>query len=122
MSGMRLLDVVALLSASRTVALKYIAIQKHQLKVYGKTSSLSKSFEAQVNKFPVASKTASDLANLFNPQTSASSNKSSGGNKAAYKPRIREETSVGETQRRGGKIQSLEQAEAFFLSHFAENV
>lgn len=42
MSGRRLLDAAAMLRATRGVTSKYAAIQKHQLDIYSKTSSLTK--------------------------------------------------------------------------------
>lgn len=46
MSGRRLLDAAAMLKAARGVASKYTALQRHQLDIYGKTSSLTKAFKA----------------------------------------------------------------------------
>lgn len=48
MSGKRLLDGVALLKASTAVASKHIALRRHQVKVYGRTSSIARVFKSQI--------------------------------------------------------------------------
>lgn len=47
MSGKRLLDAAAMFRASRGVASKYVALQRHQLDIYSKTSSLVKGVKNQ---------------------------------------------------------------------------
>lgn len=50
MSGRRLLDGVALLKASTAVASKHIALQRHQMNVYERTSSISRLFKSEIER------------------------------------------------------------------------
>lgn len=50
MSGRRLLDAAALLKAARGVASRFVAIQRHQLNTYSKTSSLTKAVRYQTGQ------------------------------------------------------------------------
>lgn len=51
MSGKRLLDVAAIFRASRGIASKYVALQRNQLDIYSKTSSLMKGVKNQTDRF-----------------------------------------------------------------------
>lgn len=50
MSGKRLLDGVALLKASTAVASKHVALRRHQVNVYGRTSSIARVFKSQMER------------------------------------------------------------------------
>lgn len=50
MSGRRLLDAAAMLKAARGVATRFVAIQRHQLDIYSKTSSLTKAVRYQTGQ------------------------------------------------------------------------
>lgn len=50
MSGKRLLDGVALLKASTAVATKHIALRRHQVIVYERTSSIARVFKSQIER------------------------------------------------------------------------
>ena len=50
MSGRRLLDAAALLKAARGVATRFVAIQRHQLNIYSKTSSLTRAVRYQTGQ------------------------------------------------------------------------
>lgn len=50
MSGKRLLDGVALLKASTAVASKHIALQRHQMNVYERTSSIARLFKSEIDR------------------------------------------------------------------------
>ncbi|KAJ5552784.1 Protein ABC1 [Penicillium frequentans] len=77
MSGRRLLDVIQLLNVSKTVAGKHLAIRKHQLDVYTRTSSLTKGIKEQTEGLILTAQAAAALARRFNdtsppPSTSPS--------------------------------------------------
>ena len=65
MTGRRLLDVIALLKASRGVAAKHVALRQHQWDVYSKTSSLAKAIKSQTDRVTLTVKAASNLAKRF---------------------------------------------------------
>lgn len=50
MSGKRLLDGVALLKASTAVASKHIALRRHQVNVYERTSSIARLFKSEIER------------------------------------------------------------------------
>lgn len=50
MSGRRLLDAVALLRASTAVASKHIALRRHQMNVYERTSSITRVFKSEIER------------------------------------------------------------------------
>lgn len=50
MTGRQFLDIAAIFKASRGVALRHIALRRHQFDVYGKTSSLVKAINKQASK------------------------------------------------------------------------
>lgn len=62
MSGRRLLDVAAVLKASRAVASKHLAYRGNQLDGYNKTSSLARAVENQTDRVALTIRAASALA------------------------------------------------------------
>lgn len=50
MSGRRLLDAVALFRASTAVASKHIALRRHQMNVYERTSSIARVFKSEIQR------------------------------------------------------------------------
>lgn len=66
MTGRRLLDVAAIVKASRGVAAKHVALRQHQLDVYSKTSSLAKAIKSQTDRVTLTVNAASKLAERFN--------------------------------------------------------
>ena len=78
MTGKRLLDAAVIIKASRGVASKHVALRKHQLDLYSKTSSIAKAVKSQTDRVTLTVKAASALTERFNEQgpgfsTSASS-------------------------------------------------
>lgn len=74
--GNRLLDVIAMLKASRSIAMKHLALRRHYFDTYGKTSSLAKTTIAQADKVTQKIKAASALTERFNgPRYSTKSGK-----------------------------------------------
>ena len=73
MTGKRLLDAAALIKASRGVASKHVALRKHQLDFYSKTSSVAKAVKSQTDRITLTVKAASALTERFNDQGSGSS-------------------------------------------------
>ena len=78
MTGKRLLDAALIIQASRGVASKHVALRKHQLDIYSKTSSIAKAIKSQTDRVTLTVKAASALTERFNEQgpgfsTSASS-------------------------------------------------
>lgn len=59
MTGRQLLDIAAIFKATRGVMQKHFAIQRHQLNLYGKTSSWVKAANKKVNKISHPRKDAS---------------------------------------------------------------
>lgn len=66
MSGKRILDAVALLKASRSIASKHVGIRSHQLDVYTKTSSLGKAVKEQTDRVVLTARAAAALSARFN--------------------------------------------------------
>ena len=82
MTGKRLLDAAVIIKASRGVASKHVALRKHQLDSYSKTSSLAKAVKSQTDRFTLTVKAVSALTKRFNEQgpklsTAASSRETS---------------------------------------------
>jgi aarF domain-containing kinase len=69
MSGKRLLDAIALFNVSRSVASKHVALRKHQLDRFSKTSSVVQGVQSQTDRVALTIKAASVLAGRFNEQT-----------------------------------------------------
>lgn len=65
MSGRRLLDVIQLFNASKSVASKHLAIRQSQLDVYVRTSSLTKGIKEQTDGLILTAKAAAALAARF---------------------------------------------------------
>lgn len=66
MAGRRLLDVAALLSASRGIAQKHVALRQQQLDVFLRTSSIAKAARTQAERYTETAKAASILASRMN--------------------------------------------------------
>lgn len=66
MTGRRLLDVAAILKVSQSVAAKHVALRRHQLDLYSKTSSLAEAVKSQTDRITLTVKAASTLAERFN--------------------------------------------------------
>jgi aarF domain-containing kinase len=66
MSGKRLLDIVALVNASRGVAKKHVALRARQLDVYNRTSTLTRAVRSQRDRVTETVKAASILASRLN--------------------------------------------------------
>ncbi|KAL8966407.1 MAG: hypothetical protein Q9183_003386 [Haloplaca sp. 2 TL-2023] len=62
MSRKQLLDAATLFKATRSVATKHAALQKHQLEAYGKTSSLAQAVKSQTDRINFTAKAASAFA------------------------------------------------------------
>lgn len=65
MTGRRLLDAAAIFKAARSVATKHVALRKHQLGAYSKTSALAKAAKSQTDRVTLTVKAASALAGRF---------------------------------------------------------
>ncbi|KAI9890881.1 MAG: hypothetical protein M1814_003520 [Vezdaea aestivalis] len=66
MAGKRILDAAALLSASRSVAQKHVALRSKQLGDYSKTSSVVKAVKDQTDRVTVTLQAATALAQRLN--------------------------------------------------------
>lgn len=66
MAGKRLLDVAALLNASRGVAQNHVALRSRHLEIWGQTSSLAKAVKSQTDRVTETAKAASLLASRLN--------------------------------------------------------
>jgi aarF domain-containing kinase len=66
MSGKRLVDLAALLNASRGVAQKHIALRSRQIDVYNRTSTLARAVRSQTERVTETAKAASFLASRLN--------------------------------------------------------
>lgn len=71
MAGKRLLDIAALLNASRGVAQKHIALRGRQLDVYNRTSTLARAVRNQTDRVTETAKAASFLASRLNESAPA---------------------------------------------------
>ncbi|KKZ64794.1 aarF domain-containing kinase [[Emmonsia] crescens] len=65
MSGRRLLDALIFLNASRGVAGRHISLQRRQLDLHIRTSSLTKEAKAQLDRIALGLQAASELARKF---------------------------------------------------------
>ncbi|KAJ5280014.1 Protein ABC1 [Penicillium angulare] len=77
MSGRRLLDVIQLFNASKSVAGKHLAIRQNQLDVYARTSSLTKGIKEQTDGLILTAKAAAALARRLEDSSPPSSPSSS---------------------------------------------
>ncbi len=114
MTGRRILDAAAVFKASRGVALKHVALRKHQLDAYSQTSSLAEAARSQTDRVTLTVKAASALAGRFKetgPGYSTQASKSDGSTRDAPIPR--EGSAEGTTQ--GG-----EKKEGLAQDHFYE--
>ena len=68
MTGKRLLDAAVIIKASRGVASKHVALRKHQLDLYSKTSSIAKAVKSQTDRVTLTVRAASALTQRFNEQ------------------------------------------------------
>lgn len=66
MTGRRLVDAAAIFTAARGVASKHVALRRHQLDVYSKTSTLAKALQSQSDRVTLTVKAAAALAERFN--------------------------------------------------------
>lgn len=66
MAGRRLLDVAALLNASRGIAQRHVALRQQQLDVFLRSSSLAKAVKTQAERYTETAKAASILAARMN--------------------------------------------------------
>ena len=73
MTGKRLLDAAVIIKASRGVASKHVALRKHQLDSYSKTSSVAKAVKSQTDRVTLTVKAALALTERFNEQGPGSS-------------------------------------------------
>ena len=77
MTGKRLLDAAVIFKASRGVASKHVALRKHQLDIYSKTSSIAKAVKSQTDRFTLTVRAASALTERFNEHGSGFSTSAS---------------------------------------------
>lgn len=68
MTGRRLLDAAVIIKASRGVASKHVALRKHQLDSYSKTSSVAKAVKSQTDRVSLTVRAALALRERFNEQ------------------------------------------------------
>ena len=68
MTGRRILDAAVIIKASRGVASKHVALRKHQLESYSKTSSVAKAVKSQTDRVSLTVKAALALRQRFNEQ------------------------------------------------------
>lgn len=112
MSGKRLLDAIALFNVSRSVASKHLALRKHQLDRYTRTSSVAKGVQSQTDRVYLTLKAASALAGRFNEPTSHEKSTSAAENgpptSQAESP-IPSRESVEESHAAGSKREGLEE-------------
>lgn len=109
MTGRRLLDAAAIFKASRGIASKHVALRKHQLDAYSKTSSLAKAAKSQTDRVTLTVKAASVLAGRFNesgPEYSSQASKPETQGKDGSIPR---ENSVEGANQVGGEEQGIAQ-------------
>ena len=66
MAGRRLLDVAALLSASKGIAQRHVALRQQQLDVFLRTSSVAKAGKAYAERYTETAKAAAILAGRMN--------------------------------------------------------
>jgi len=106
MSGKRLLDLAALLNASRGVAQKHVALRARQLDVYNRTSTLAAAVRNQTERVTETARAAKVLAGRLNESAPAwaeadihresgkasTSTQSSGNEGAKGNPRVNEPT------------------------------
>jgi aarF domain-containing kinase len=69
MAGKRLLDIAALVNASRGVAQKHVALRTRQLEMWNKTSSVAKAVKSQTDRVTETANAASFLAWRLNENT-----------------------------------------------------
>ena len=94
MSGRRLLDAAAIFKASRGVAAKHVALRKHQLDAYSKTSSVAKAVKSQTDRATLTVKAATALAGHFNETGPTYSTQTSSPDKPARDASIPSQNSV----------------------------
>ncbi|OAX81871.1 Atypical/ABC1/ABC1-A protein kinase [Emergomyces africanus] len=93
MSGRRLLDALIFLNVSRGVASRHIALQRRQLDLRIRTSSLTKDAKTQLDRISLGLQAASELARKFDetpeqqPAEPVSSKRRSGGAGAQHEQR-----------------------------------
>ena len=114
MNGKRILDAAAIFQASRGIAAKHVALRKHQLDAYSKTSSLAKAVKSQTDRVILTVKAASALADTLNGPGPAYSTQASSSDKSTKDESIPSKSSV-----EGGNA-SGEQKQGLAQDHFYE--
>lgn len=114
MTGRRLLDVAAILKASRGVAAKHVAVRQNQFDIYSKTSSLAKAVKSQTDRVTLTVKAASVLAQRFHGPGSDHSTQ------ASQLRRSPQDASVPSQGGASGKVEELEKKDGLFHDHFYE--
>ena len=109
MNGRRILDAAAIFKASRGVASKHVALCKHQLDAYSKTSSLAKAVKSQTDRVTLTVKAASALAETFNGPGPAYSTQASLPNTPPKDESIPSQNSVEGANSTGEEKQGLAQ-------------
>ncbi|KAI9826861.1 MAG: hypothetical protein M1832_005800 [Thelocarpon impressellum] len=100
MAGKRLVDLAALLSASRQVARQHGVLRSRQLDVYGKTSSLAHAVREQTERVTLTARAAADLARRLNED---------GPGRSEERPVPSRESTAGDSGRRRGGAGGIQQ-------------
>ena len=109
MNGRRILDAAAIFKASRGVASKHVALRKHQLDAYSKTSSLAKAVKSQTDRVTLTVKAASALAETLDGLGPAYSTHASSPNTSPKDESIPSQNSVEGANSAGEEKQGLAQ-------------
>ncbi|EEH16816.1 Atypical/ABC1/ABC1-A protein kinase [Paracoccidioides brasiliensis Pb03] len=117
MSGRRLLDALIFLNASRSVASKHIALQRRQLDLHIRTSSLTKEAKAQLDRIALALQAASELARKFEESQPPRTGSSGSAERSGDSQHGRRDVKVGVHKDDSGE--NVEQAD---IKKGAENV
>ena len=103
MIGRRLLDVAAILKASRAVASKHFALQEHRFDTYNKTSSLAKAFKSQSDRVTLTLRAAVALNQRFKDPVTPDLSSVQKAHDQGRKNLIPKEESVGNSEIRTEK-------------------
>ena len=108
MAGRRLVDVVALLNASRAVARKHLSLRQSQLEVYAKTSSITKALRSQIDQ---ATRDPRPAAHRFSQTASLAES-----SRRTAEQQIPSSESVGKSRRSRDKEVGFEQDHHYSVS------
>ena len=108
MSGKRLLDAAALFKATKSVASKHAALQRHQFEAYQKTSSLLRAVASQTDRITLTARAASELRGRLQDSGNEYSTQASSDRPQGERTEVPSRESVKPPESAPNKKQSLQ--------------